>query len=112
MTEHEAILGALEEIARHEGKTTMALMRQAVRETVKKRADDSSQLKWLLPFVMQFAPKPPERFVTPAQLSRFKRSQREFDQVLLDLHLASPDGIETRNSIAPVQSTIRVLELE
>ncbi|HBC88024.1 MAG TPA: hypothetical protein DCZ94_13820 [Lentisphaeria bacterium] len=112
LTEHEAVLSALEEIARHEGTTAMALMRQAVRETVKKRTENSSQAKRLLPIVMQFSPKPPKRFATAAQLSRFKRNQREFDQVLLDLHLASHNGIETRNSIVPAHSKIRVLELE
>ena len=47
VTEHEAILVALESIARREGTTTMALMRQAMRETVRQRATDSSKRKWL-----------------------------------------------------------------
>lgn len=51
------------------------------------------QATWLQPVVMGFAPTPPERFATAAQLARFKRRQREFDQGLLDLQLASPAAV-------------------
>ena len=112
VTEHEAILVALESIARREGTTTMALMRQAMRETVRQRAADSSKRKWLRSIVMQFAPKPSQSFVTAAQLARFKRSQREFDQVLLDLNLVSPEAIESKNSIVSPGCKLRVFELE
>ena len=112
VTEHEAILVALESIARREGTTTMALMRQAMRDAVRKRADNSSDLKWLRSIVMRFAPKPPRIFATAAQLARFKRSQREFDQVLLDLDLVSNEGMEAMNSIVSPKCKLRVLELE
>ena len=112
VTEHEAVLVALESIARREGTTTMALMRQAMRETVRQRAADSSERKWLSSIVMQFCPKPSQSFVTAAQLARFKRSQREFDQVLLDLNLVSSDVMESTNSIVSPNCKLRVLELE
>lgn len=112
VTEHEAILIALESIAQREGTTTMALMRQAMREAVRKRVADSSKGKWLRSIVMRFAPKPPKIFVTAAQLARFKRSQREFDQVLLDLNLVSPEGMESLNSIVSPKCKLRVFELE
>jgi hypothetical protein len=112
VTEHEAILTALESIAQREGTTTMSLMRQAIRETVRKRTDDSSTAKWLRSIVMRFAPKPPQTFVTAAQLARFKRSQREFDQVLLDLNLVSNEGMESMNSIVSPNCKLRVFELE
>ncbi len=41
----------------------------------------------------------PAQFKTAAQVARFKRAQREFDQVVLDLQLASPDAIQERNSL-------------
>jgi hypothetical protein len=50
----------------------------------------------------------PSRFKTPAQVARFKRAQREFDQVLLDLELASPRAIQARNSIVPSRQAIRI----
>ena len=49
---------------------------------------------------------------TAAQLARFKRSQREFDQVLLDLQLATPDAVQARNSIVSPHGKIRIVELE
>ena len=61
---------------------------------------------------MAFAPQSPERFATAAQLARFKRRQREFDQVLLDLQLASPAAVQARNSVVSTHCTVRVLELE
>lgn len=112
VTEHEAILAALESIAQREGTTTMALMRQAMRDAVRKRKDNSSDGKWLSSIVMRFAPKPPRIFATSAQLARFKRSQREFDQVLLDLDLVTNDGMEAMNSIVSPKCKLRVLELE
>ncbi len=46
---------------------------------------------------------------TPTQVSRFKREQREFDQVVLDLNLAAPMEIEARNSIAHPDQPIRLI---
>lgn len=45
--EHEAVLVALTEIARHEYTTVMALLRQAVRELVKKRVKEPIQAERL-----------------------------------------------------------------
>ena len=112
LAEHEAVLAALAEIARRERTTAMALLRQAVRAVVKTHAADPAQAEWLRAEVMRFAPKTPKRFATAAQLARFKRTQRAFDQVLLDLQLASPDAVQVRNSVVLPHCQIRVLELE
>jgi hypothetical protein len=112
LAENEAVLAALAEIARLEGTTVMALLRQAVRDTVRARADDPAQATRLRSVVMPFRPEPPERFVTAAQLTRFKRAQREFDEVLLALQLASPDALQSRNSIVASHCKIRILELK
>lgn len=112
LAEEEAVLAALAEVARREQTTAMALMRQAVRELIRKRAVEPAQATWLRTLVMGFAPLPPERFATAAQLARFKRRQREFDHVLLDLQLASPSAMQDRNSVVAAHCTLRVLELE
>lgn len=112
LAEHEAVLRALEEVARMEGTSSMALMREAIRNMIRKHTSDSLQLNRLRKVVMAFAPKPERLFSSPKQLSRFKQSQREFDQILLDLHLSDPEALEKRNSIISPQSKIRVLELE
>jgi 16S rRNA C1402 N4-methylase RsmH len=102
LAEHEAVLVALAEIARREDTTVMALLRQAAREFVRNRATEPIQTERLRQLVLQKAPRMPALFKTAAQVARFKRAQREFDQVLLDLGLASPQAIQQRNSIASV----------
>ena len=112
LAEHEAVLAALGEIARFEGTTVMALLRQAVRDTVRARAADPAQGPQLRAAVMRFRPEPQERFASAAQLARFKRAQREFDDVLLAMQLASPGALQSRNSIVASHCKIRILELE
>ena len=112
LAEHEAVLAALAEIARHEDTTVMALLRQATRELVKKRATEPIQAERLRQLVWQKAPRMPAYFKTAAQVERFKRAQREFDQVLLDLALASPQAIQQRNSIASPRRAVRMIDFD
>lgn len=112
LAEHEAVLAALAEIARLEDTTVMALLRQATRDLVRRKVDESSQTERLRQLVWQKAPQMPARFKTAAQVARFKRAQREFDQVLLDLALASPQAIQQRNSVAPSRRSIRLIDFD
>jgi hypothetical protein len=54
----------------------------------------------------------PARFKTPAQVARFKRSQREFDQVVLDLQLATPVAIQNRNSLVSSRQAVRLIDFD
>ena len=54
----------------------------------------------------------PLRFKTAAQVARFKRAQRDFDQVLLDLELASPRALQERNSVVPARQAIRLIDFD
>lgn len=110
--EHEAVLAALADIARREHTTVMALLRQATRALVKQKASDPEQAEHLREVIWNRVPRMPARFKTAAQVARFKRAQREFDQVLLDLELASPRAIQERNSIVPSRQAIRLLEFD
>lgn len=112
LAEHEAVLAALAEIARREDTTVMALLRQATRELVRKKATEPIQADRLSQAVWAKAPRMPTHFKTAAQVARFKRSQREFDQVLLDLALASPQAIQRRNSIASPQRAVRMINFD
>src|SRR5215831_8181236 len=94
LAEHEAVLAALTEIAQRENTTVMALLRQAARELVRRKADDPRLAETLRRVVGQKAPQLPARFKTAAQVARFKRQQREFDQALLDMALASSQAIQ------------------
>jgi hypothetical protein len=112
LAEHEAVLAALAAIAQREDTTVMALLRQATRELVKNRATTPAQAARLRQAVWAKAPRMPRSFKTAAQVARFKRSQREFDQVLLDLALASPQAIQQRNSLAPSSQTVRMIDFD
>jgi hypothetical protein len=97
------------EIARSEETTVMALLRQAARELVRKRGTTPAQAKALSSIVWQRAPKMPAQFKTAAQVARFKRAQREFNQVVLDLQLASPDAIQECNSLVSSRLAIHLV---
>ncbi len=112
LAEHEAVLAALAEIARREDTTVMALLRQAARELVRKRGATPAQAKALSAIVWRSAPQMPAQFKTAAQVARFKRAQREFDQVVLDLQLASPDAIQERNSLVNSHQAIRLIDFD
>ena len=112
LAEHEAVLVALAEIARREDTTVMALLRQATRDLVKNRVSGPIQAERLRQLVWQKAPRMPTHFKTAAQVARFKRTQREFDQVLLDLDLASPQTIQQRNSVVSPRRVIRMIDFD
>jgi hypothetical protein len=112
LAEHEAVLTALAEIARREGTTVMALLRRATRALVKQKTIDPAQPEDLCEVIWRKAPWMPARFKTAAQVARFKRAQREFDQVLLDLELATPRAIQERNSIVPSRQGIRLVDFD
>jgi predicted nucleic acid-binding Zn ribbon protein len=112
LAEHEAVLAALAEIARSEDTTVMALLRQAARELVRKRGATPALAKALSAVVWRSAPQMPAQFKTAPQVARFKRAQREFDQVVLDLQLASPDAIQERNSLVNSRQVIRLIDFD
>lgn len=112
LAEHAAVLAALAVVARRERTTVMALLREAGREIVRKRAAQPALAKELRAAVWRLAPRMPRRFKTATQLARFKRAQREFDQVLLDLQLASPSDVQVRNSIVAPGQRVQLLNFE
>jgi len=112
LAEHEAVLAALAEIARREETTVMALLRQATRALVKNKAIEPLLAKHLRQTVWAKAPRMPVHFKSAAQVSRFKRAQREFDQVLLDLAIANPQAIQQRNSVVSPRRVIRMINFD
>jgi hypothetical protein len=98
LAEHEAVLAALGEIARLDKTTVMALLREATRDLIRRKLGAVAYSDRLRQAVWRNAPKEPKRFMTARQVARFKRAQREFDQVLLDLAIETPRTIQERNS--------------
>lgn len=112
LAEHAAVLDAMAAIARLENTTVMDLLRTAARELVRKRSASPKQRESLRDAVRQSEPAMPASFATAAQLARFKRAQREFDQVVLELGLASPQEIQARNSVARMNRSVRLINFD
>ena len=104
LAENAAVLAALTAIARNERTSVMALLRTAAREVVRQRLADPADAAVVRAAIWEKAPRMPVHFRTPAQVARFKRSQREFDQVLRDVRLATPQEIQQSNTIASPHS--------
>jgi len=107
-TEHAAVLAALDQIARYERTTVTALLRDAARAAVRQRAADPVQAQALRSVAWRLSPRTPARFKTAAQLALFKRAQREFDAVILELRLAAPTEIQSRNSLVSGRRSARL----
>jgi len=90
----------------------MDLLREVARDLVRRKANSSVVVERLHAAVMEKAPAMPPHFKTPAQVARFKRAQREFDQVLLELALTSPQEIQTRNSLASPNYSLRIVNFD
>jgi len=97
LAEHAAVLAALGGVRRREDTTVMALLREGP-ATWSNAGNGAGTDRALRALVWRMAPRMPARFKTPAQVSRFKRAQPEFDQSL-DLQLATPQAIQNRNSL-------------
>jgi hypothetical protein len=112
LAEHEAVLAALAAIARREDTTVMALLREAARNVVRQRAVMPAYADSLRSLVWRMAPAMPMRLKTPAQVARFKRTQREFDRVILDLQLAAPTAVQERNSLVATRQAVRMIDFD
>lgn len=109
LAEHEAVLAVLSELAREDGVTVADLFREGAREMIARRAQDETVAQRLHKVVLAHAPGPPENFKTSAQVSRFKREQRQFDELLQRLHLADPTELQERNSLVSSRTRVRLV---
>jgi len=109
ITEHVVVLSAVAAIAHLEDKPLVAVLREAIREIVRKRAAQPAYGELLRSAAWSVAPRVPSNIRSHAQAARFKREQREFDRLILDLELASPTEIEVRNSVVRPEQAIRMV---
>jgi hypothetical protein len=112
LAEHQAVLASLALIARSEGTTVMALLREGARYVIRRRTAIPAQAGALHSLVWKMAPRMPARFKTAAQVARFKRVQREFDRVILDLQIEAPAAIQDRNSIVSSRQAVRLIDFD
>ncbi|MCC5835716.1 MAG: hypothetical protein JJU20_13360 [Opitutales bacterium] len=108
VAEHRAVLAALDVIAKAENSTVTDLLRRTLRQIVIEHAHDPSISGKLRSALEQHAPVMPEAFLSPAKVSKFKKEQREFDQFLHELKLASPEELQERNSLVSRSQSVRL----
>lgn len=108
VAEHTAVLSALEVIAKTENLTVTDLLRNSARRIVAERASDPQLSTKIKEAVAKHAPIMPELFRTPAKVSKFKREQREYDELLQELKLSNQDEVQRRNSLVPKRHNVRL----
>lgn len=112
LAEEKAVLAVLAEIAGQERRGTVSdLLRLAARRLIAERALDPAVSDKLRRTVLAYAPRMPVHFRTPAQVARFKRQQREFDQLLQELNLVRSEEIQVRNSVVRNPGNLRLLSI-
>ena len=109
MAEHKAVLAAAYTLSRIQKTPLVAVFRSALREYIKRHATEELHAQELRSAVWKLAPKISESMRTRTEVARFKREQREFDRVVLELNLADPNEIEARNSIAHPNYPVRMV---
>jgi hypothetical protein len=108
VAEETAVLAALEVIAKADNLTVTDLLRKAARRTIAERAGSPDLRDAMRRAVKMHTPVMPKEFHTPAKVSKFKREQREFDQLLQQLNLEDPEALQQRNSLVQKPKNVRL----
>jgi hypothetical protein len=99
VAEQSGVLAALEALAKSENVTVTDLLRRSARKLIAERSSDPILRKKMRLAADMHAPQTPEVIRTPAKLAKFKREQRQHDDLLQELNLADPDEVQHRNSL-------------
>jgi hypothetical protein len=108
VAEETAVLAALEVIAQADNLTVTDLLRKGVRSMIAERAANPGLRQAMRRAVALHAPVMPKEFRSPAKAGKFKREQREFDQLVQQLNLENPEGIQRRNSLVQEPRNVRL----
>ena len=110
VAEETAVLVALEVVAQADNLTVTDLLRRGARRLIAERAADPDLRQAIRSVLEEHAPVMPTEFRSAAKVSKFKRNQREFDQLLEDLNLAEAEELQRRNSLADGPEYVRLTE--
>jgi hypothetical protein len=110
LTEYKAVLAVVEKIAQEKNMSTMEFMREGIRNEIRKYAANQHKNEAISNILKNFEPILEHKCSSPAELAKFKRKQRDFDSLMLDLKLKTPNNIEDTNSVVPPSAQIKVLE--
>jgi uncharacterized protein (DUF2236 family) len=111
VAEETAVLAALEVIAKADRLTITDLLRQGVRNIIADRATDPDLRQAIRCALEEHAPVMPTEFRSAAKVSKFKRKQRAFDQLLEELNLANPEELQQRNSLVREPQSVHLSTL-
>jgi hypothetical protein len=107
VAEETAVLAALEVIAQADKLTVTELLRQGARRLIAERAALRKAIRRVLE---EHAPVMPTEFRSPAKVSKYKRNQREFDQLLEDLNLVDVEELQRKNSLVETPEYVSLTE--
>jgi len=110
LTEYKAVIAVLKKIAQEKNMSIMELMREGIRNEIRKYASDHQKRRETLDILNNYEPKLGQEYSSSAELAKFKRKQRDFDNLMLELQLKTPHSIEKDNSVIPPSAKIKVLE--
>jgi hypothetical protein len=110
VAEEASVLAALEIIAQADNLTVTDLLRQGVRNIIADRAADPDLRQAIRSVFEEHAPVMPTEFRSAAKVSKFKRNQREFDQLLEDLNLVEAEELQRRNSLVEAPEYVHLTE--
>jgi DNA-binding NarL/FixJ family response regulator len=110
VAEEASVLAALEVIAQADNRTVTDLLRQGARRIIAERVANPELRKAIRRVLEMHAPVMPKQFRSPAKVSKFKRSQREFDQLLKELNLFEAEELQRRNSLTEAPEYVRLTE--
>lgn len=110
VAEQKSVLAALELIAEVENLTVTELLRQAARSVIAERALNPRHKAAMRKVVADYAPIMPKTFRSPSKVAKFKREQREYDQLLQELNLSDAEDLQRRNSLVETPGSVRLTE--
>lgn len=108
VAEETAVLAALEVIARADNVTVTDLLRRGARRLIAERAANPELRQAIRRVIEEHTPAVPTEFRSPAKVAKFKRKQREFDQLLEELNLADPEELQQRKSLVQEPQNVRL----
>lgn len=110
VAEEASVLAALEVIAQADNRTVTDLLRQGARRIIAERVANPELRKAIRRVLEMHAPVMPKQFRSQAKVSKFKRRQREFDQLLKELNLFEAEELQRRNSLTEAPEYVRLTE--
>ena len=109
ITENQAVIAIFNEIAKEKNVSFTDLVRISMRDMIRSNIDLVLKKSVVKEIIKEF--KPLLSVVkTSEELSKYKKMQREFDEILLDLNIENKNEIQNCNSIIPSDTIIKVMD--